>query len=178
MSETETTPTAQFIEKIKNRIFKSEGVRIGAAVFFGLFLLLGLVPFLFNNAALKFQISQKVSQISGANFAILGDVKVSFLPTPTITMNDVLLQNYRIKSEENAPEKVYNLYARKAQIKLTVFKFAKDSAIRKIIFTKAVLQSYQDSGQLVTHDDAFTALSGELLKNAATETKKNSSGIS
>ncbi len=178
MSETEKTPTALFIEKIKNRIFKSEGVRIGAAVFFGLFLLLGLVPFLFNNAALKFQISQKVSQISGANFAILGDVKVSFLPTPTITMHDVLLQNYRIKSEENAPEKVYNLYARKAQIKLTVFKFAKDSAIRKIIFTKAVLQSYQDSGQLVTHDDAFTTLSGELLKNAATETKKNSSGIS
>ncbi|MBP7709937.1 MAG: AsmA family protein [Rickettsiales bacterium] len=173
MSETEKKLTEKFVE-IKNSIIKSELVRVGSLVFFGLGLLLFLLPFFFNNSALKFQITQQASKILNADFAVLGDVEVAFLPSPTITLNEVLLRNYRVKSGEDLPEEVYNIYAKKTAIKMSVF----NSSIKKIIFSDAVMQSYKDSVDAAVHSDKFNEIVAELTKNPPENEAKSSSGIS
>ena len=114
-------------KSLKEKILESEAFKIAASVFLGLILFLIILPFFFDNSALKFQIVQKISQISGANFVINGNVSITLLPVPSITANDVLLQNYKPKNfaeeVENKSQKIYNLYAKSVKIKLQIFQF-------------------------------------------------------
>ena len=57
-------------KKLRGEFFKSEGFKIFAVVLFFTIFLAVVLPFFFDNSALKFQISQKVSRIAGANFTI------------------------------------------------------------------------------------------------------------
>lgn len=182
MPDTKTTTTEHEAEEPKifyQRLLKSEGVRTGFAVFSVIFLLFFCAPFLFNNSALKFQLEQKISQISGANVSIHGNLKVAFLPSPTIIATDILLQNYRIKKSENEADEVYNLYAKSVEIKLVTFKFSDSQFARKIIFTDAILEKYNSAELVVDRKDKFTEVAGEFAKKALTaEDKKPDSGIS
>jgi flavodoxin len=177
MSETAKKITEKFIE-IKNQIIGSKPVRIALLVFLGLLLLLFLLPFFFNNSALKFQITQQASKILSADFVIIGDVKVAFLPSPTITLNDVFLRGYRAKSDENLPDKIYNIYAKKTEIKLPIFKFFDSGTFKKIIFVDGIFQSYQSTGEAVIRNDKFDEKVAELTKNLPKNETKSSSGIS
>ena len=182
MPDTKTAATEHEAEEPKifyQRLLKSEGVRIGFAVFSVIFLLFFCAPFLLNNAALKFQLEQKISQISGANVSVHGNLKVAFLPSPTIIATDVLLQNYRVKKSENEADEVYNLYAKSVEIKLVMFKFSDSQFARKIIFTDAILEKYSSAELVVDRKDKFTEVAGEFAKKAPTaEDKKPDSGIS
>jgi len=175
------TEAAESPLSLQERILKSEGLRIGFVVFSGLFALLFFIPLLFNNAALKFQLAQKFSQISGANVVIHGDLKVAFLPSPEITVENVLLQNYKIKKSktDNEPQEIYNLYAKSIQFKLPISGFS-DSVFRKIILTDAVLESHVSSDKVVDRQDKFTAIVAEFVKKSTTEEsgKSSSGGIS
>ncbi len=164
---------------LKTRILKSELVRIGAAVFFGLALLIFLIPLFFNNSGLKFQIEQKISQIYGANFTIYGDVKVSFLPSPTISAENVVLQNYKTRNpDDEKSEKIYNLSAKLVKVRFPIFKFSSNSLIKKITFYDAVLESYYDSNQPAIRENKFVTTVAEITKNAEPQTSKSNSGIS
>ena len=185
MTESEKTGPEKFIGKfveklkgIKKRVLESEVVRIGSAVFFGLIFLLFLLPLFFNNSALKFQISQKFSQILGANLIINGDVEVSFLPVPTITLEDVMLQNYQQHDSKRGGGKIYNIYAKSAQIKLTVFKLFDDPVVKKIILTNVVAESHYDDGTKVERSNKYREIVAGFVKAEVLDEKKVSSGIS
>jgi len=170
-------------KSLKEKILESEAFKIGASVFLGLILLLIILPFFFDNSALKFQIVQKVSQISGANFVINGNIRIALLPVPSITANDVLLQNYKPKifaeEIENKSQKIYNLYAKSVKIKLPIFQFSSDTVIDEIIFTDPVLESYGESDIIVERKDAFTEVIAQFSKDTGNkEEKKLGSGIS
>ncbi len=169
-----------FLEKlneIKTKILKSEFVRIGFPIFFGILLILFLLPFFFNNSALKFQISQKVSQTLGADLTILGDVDVAFLPSPSITLNEVLLRNYSANKTPDRDNKIQNIYAKKIHIKLALFKASQGLAIKKIIFSDAILQSYHANNQTTIRSDKFSELTAQILENPPKNETKTTSGI-
>jgi hypothetical protein len=182
MPDIKATTTEHEAEESKTfyqSLFKSEGLRIGFAVFSVIFLLFFCAPFLLNNAALKFQLEQKISQISGANVVIHGNLKVAFLPSPTITATDVLLQNYRVKKSENEVEEIYNLYAKAVEIKLVTFKFSNSQFARKIIFTDAILEKHDSAELMLDRKDKFTEAADKFTEtSAAEEGKKADFGIS
>lgn len=177
----DTEKLTQTFKNLKTQIFKSEALRIGAAVFFGLILLLSLLPYLLDNSTLKFHIAQKVSQISGANFAINGRVRVKLLPAPTIIIEDAILQNYGLNAKENSTtnsRKIYNLYAKSVQIKLPVFKFSHDYFAKKIILTDVILESH-DAGNQSPRQDKFSEILEGFSKNPpAKEATDLNSGLS
>lgn len=177
MADSDKKNTKKIIEKLQNlqaRIFKSEGLRIGALVFFVIILLVFALPFFFNNAALKSQIVQKVNQISGANFTINGDVTINFLPYPSITVGDALLQNYKPKSTN----KTYNFYAKSVRIIFPVFNFSDDVFVKRIIFTDAILESYVGTDNFSSHENQLTKIIAEFTKNSPAQESKSTSGIS
>ena len=170
-------------KSLEEKILESGVLKIGVIVFLNLILLLFILPFFLDNSALKFQIVQKVSQISGANFVINGNVRIALLPVPSITANDVLLQNYKPKifaeEVENKSQKIYNLYAKSVKIKLPIFQFYSDAVIDKITFTDPVLESYGESDIAVERKDQFTEIIAQFSKNNGDkEEKKLGSGIS
>lgn len=179
MGETAKVTTSKIAEQIKTHTVKSEILRIGFVIFSGAVLALFLLPFLFNNAALKVQIAQKVNQNTNADFAILGDVSVTLLPSPTIIANKVLLKNYQAKTNEadNSPQTIYDLYAEKVKIKLTVFKFAGSPSIHKLIFVNPVIRAHQDGSQLVTRNDKFEEILASVVKNSSAKKKPSDSGF-
>lgn len=178
-SKQEETEEESSFSSLKTRILKSELVRIGAAVFFGLALLIFLIPLFFNNSGLKFQIEQKISQIYGANFVIYGDVKVSFLPSPTISAENVVLQNYKTRNpDDEKSEKIYNLSAKLVKVRFPIFKFSSNNLIKKITFYDAILESYYDSNQPAIRENKFVTTVAEITKNAPPASSKNGSGIS
>lgn len=169
-----------FVEKLvatRIRIAKSEVLRIGFAVFVCILLALYLLPFFFNNSALKFQISQKVTQALGFDLTILGDAEVAFLPSPTITLNKVFLRQYAVNTDKDLDKKIHNLYAKQIQIKLALFSFSKGSAIKKIIFSNAILQSYYESNKDAVRSDSFTEISEQLAEKPPRNEKKSTSGL-
>ena len=165
-------------KNLKGKFLKSEGFKIGVAVLSFTILLAVVLPFFFDNSALKFQISQKVSRIAGANFTISGDVKISLFPTPSITAQDVYLQSYKAKSENSESEKIYNFYAKSVKIKFPVFKFSEGLLIKKITFTEALLESYPLATAAALSENKFAKVVAELAKNPQAEGSKIDSGIS
>jgi hypothetical protein len=152
--------------RIFSSVFKSEALRIAFGVFSFLVLLLFVTPFFFNNSALKFQISQRISKVSGLDLTIAGNVRVALIPSPEIIAENVFLQNYKPKSseEKSEPVRVYNLYAKTLRIKFPIISFSSDSKIERIIFGDAVVESYDVTHPPLTRENKFTQLLGELKK--------------
>jgi len=99
-----------------------------------LFLLL-ITPLLFDNAALKFKIEQKVSEVLKSNFEISGEVAVALIPSPSVTINETYLSNYKPQ------EKNYNFYAKKIKIKSSFWSFLQGKfSVNEVVFTEAILQ--------------------------------------
>jgi predicted RNA-binding protein len=180
---------------LRDIIVKSEGLRIGFVVFSSIIAFLVLLPVFFNNSALKFHLAQKMSQVSGANVAIYGDVKVAFLPSPSITAEKILIQNFKLKKPikvkkegESDVEKIYNLYAKSVVFELPFFHFS-DSVFKQIIFDKVILETHNSSDLNIEREDQFTTVVNafekkKLPEEDATEdakkedTKEPESGIS
>ncbi len=158
------TKIAPHIAAIKARLAHSEVYTIVLPVFFTCLFLLTFVPFLFNNSALQFQIEQRISAALKTNFEIDGKVEVVFLPTPSITINDVILQNY------NHEGKNYNFYAKEVTVKLSFLSsLMGEFAINKIIFSNALLQSYSSDNKPTEMPDKMTEI---IAKKAATSVPK------
>lgn len=160
----------------KKNVLESETVKIVSIIVFAIGLVLYIAPFFLNNAALKLQIEQKISQISGASIAINGKVSVAFLPTPTITLNQVVLRNYKTGAGQS--ERIHNLYARSVALKLTIFKFIEDPVIRKIILVNPILESYTSQSKNMTRDNAFRTSIVKFEKRSAARDRKITSSIS
>ncbi|NBV06737.1 MAG: AsmA family protein [Proteobacteria bacterium] len=119
---------------------KSRAIWLFATLFIAIILLLFAIPGFFDNSALKFKIEQKASEFISANLAINGNVTIAFLPYPSITAQDVVIQNYAKNG------KVYNLYAKSFKLKLAVIELLqKEFLIDKVIFSDATLESIFES---------------------------------
>ena len=160
----------------KKNVLESEVARIASIVFFVIGCILFLIPLFLNNSALKFQIEQKISQISGASIAINGKVSVAFLPTPSITLKQVVLRNY--KTGEAKSEKIHNIYAKSVELKLTVFKFIEDPVIKKIILVNPVLETYGSKSKNIERDNEFRTKIAKFEKKSAARDRKIESSIS
>ncbi len=142
---------------------------IWPSILAALFLLL-IVPLLFDNSVLKFKIEQKVGEVLKANFEINAEVAVALLPSPSITINEVYLNNYKPQ------EKNYNFYAKKIKIKSSVWSFLQgEFSINEVIFTEAILQESSADLQKNIVIDNFTAAFAK--KPAAIAAKSNAPSI-
>lgn len=153
------------------KIFKSKIAGFSFLGIFTLALFLFITPFFLNNAKLKIQIEEKVSQSLGINFKINGKVEVAILPYPSVTAHDVLLRNYFYK------DRVYNLYAGSIKAKIAIFKFLGNNKIKDITFSDAALESYHNENQQIPRQNKLTGIITKSLENIAI-TQNKPSGIS
>ncbi|MSP33847.1 MAG: AsmA family protein [Rickettsiales bacterium] len=161
-----------YYNSLKTRLAASEAYKIILPVFFACLLLLILIPYLFNNSALQFQIEQRVSAALKANLEIEGKVSVALLPSPSITINEAFLQNY-VNDGEN-----YSFYAKKITIKLSFLSsLMGEFAVDKIIFSQAILQNYSNDEKPVGMSDTLTEIIAKKATSPAIKTGNNS-GIS
>lgn len=160
------------------KIVKSEALRVFLLIIFLIVLVVYALPFFFDNSALKSQISRKISQISGATFIIRGDVKVGLLPSPTITINDVLLQNYKPKVTENQTQRTYNIYARSVEIKFPIFKFSEEEIFKKITIFDPVFEGYVTSNEAIERQNKLTSIIADFTKSPLTKEANLGSGVS
>lgn len=169
------TKITQIFEDLKSyqfTFFKTKIFQIGALGLCAIILTLFMLPLILNNAGLKFQIEQDVSKSLGANFTINSDLEVSFLPAISLSAKNILLQNY------GKGEKVYNIYARSAQVDLSFFELLLGNVVsKKITFTKAILESYH-AGKQTNHQNQFTDIRDKILKNyTMTKSGKSDEGL-
>lgn len=172
--ESKVTKFFEVLKVFKERLAESEVLRIASGVLISLVALLILIPSFFDNSSLKSQLSQKVSQISGANFIIKGGVEVVFLPSPAIVIKDVLLQKYRSSSG-----KIYNLHVKSVKINLAPFGSSDGAFVKKIILRNATLNSYYEDSEIFERDDKIKEITNffadEILKKSQeTESQINS----
>ncbi len=139
----DTDKVAENLANIKHRVVNSKVIKLVVITFLSFLLLAYLVPFFIDGSALKFLLREKFSKIFDADIVINGDVKVAFLPVPTIVANDVLLQNYKSKSlDKEGSVRLSNIYAKSIQIRFPFFRFSKNSFARKIVVIDAAMESY------------------------------------
>ncbi len=161
-----------YYNSLKTRLAASEAYKIILPVFLACLLLLIFIPYLFNNSALQFQIEQRVSAALKANLEIDGKVSVALLPSPSITINDVILQNY-VNDDKN-----YSFYAKQVTIKLSFLSsLIGEFAVDNIIFSQAILQNYSIDKKPETMSDKITEIVSKKATNLALK-KGNNSGIS
>lgn len=159
------------LKSYKFPALQSKILKRGALGTCALILTLFTLPLLLDNSELKSQIEKDISKSLGANFTINSDIEVSFLPSMSISAKNILLQNY------GKGAKVYNFYAKSAEIDLSFLKLLKgDFAIKRATFSNAILESYYSSNQ-PKRQNKFTEVTDKILKNYKAS-KSNKSGSS
>lgn len=163
------------LENPKNLVEKPEGFKLAVAIFLGIVFLIFLAPAFFDNTILKSQIEQKFRTIFVADVAINGEVKVAWLPVPMVTLQDVVVKDYRpkifekvIKSlDKNASSKTYNFYAKSIQIRFPIFKFSDSKFAEKIIFNDLVVESYKFVEKPSVRKNKFSEIAAKFNQNNA-----------
>ncbi|MBU6140858.1 MAG: AsmA family protein [Proteobacteria bacterium] len=175
-NETENTEIEELEHDSETKNKNSKANLLDRIILISLWLVLlaFIAPYFLNNSALKFQLTQKITQSLGTKLSIRGKVKVKILPHFAIIAKDVLVEDYKPKDSE----KTYDLYAESVEFRLPIFNSSKDSSIKKLIFKDAILASYQGDKKLMQRDDNLTKIIANLAKNSAAEKESLKSGIS
>lgn len=162
------TKLQEGLSAVKARFARSETYTVVLPTIAACVFLLIFVPFLFNNSALQFQIEQKLSSALKANLEIDGKVEVALVPIPSITLNDVIIQNYV------SDGKIHNFFAKKITARLSFLSsLTGDFAVDKVIIVGATLQSYNEGDKPEFDDELANVLE---KKSQNTAQKKEVSG--
>ena len=102
---------AQDFKKYCDIIIASKAIRVWSLIIGIIIFLLFITPLFFDNSLLKFSMIQKISRATNADFDINGDVEISFLPKPTISISEAVLLNYKHKPTFSKEEELFNFYA-------------------------------------------------------------------
>ncbi len=154
--------------KKKSYSLKSRILWLFATVIVAAILLLIAVPGFFDNSSLKFKVTQKASEFLNSNLTIGGEVEVALFPFPTITANDVLLQNYKNEG------KVYNLFAKSVAIRLSPLKFlSKEFSISKITLSDVILETFLEVNVNSPRQDKFTEIVSQIPASSPTNPSQN-----
>lgn len=141
-------------EEAPSKISGKKFVKIGGIFFLLVVLILFVSPLLLDGKGLKMEIEKKISEIYGTNFVINGDVKIAFLPSPTIIAKSAYLLSYQPKVGENIDsKKIYNFYADLIKIKMSFF----GKKIQAITVSGAILESYYFDRQPVATNEKFAS---------------------
>lgn len=145
-------------ESIKYRdvIIHSKVLRL---IFFGgiiIGLLLFFIPLFFDNSMLKFSLIQKISRATNADFDINGDVEISFLPRPTITISEAVLLNYKHQPNFAREEELFNFYAKNIKIKFSIFDIYSDNLASEIEFTDGFFEVFSDPKNIPQRNNKIT----------------------
>jgi len=162
------------VEEAATKGLRSETLRIAILVFFSLTLLVFIAPYFLDNSALKFQLAQKLSQSLQTKLEIHGKVRVAFIPSPKIIVNDVVLKNYRPKFSE----KSYDFYAKSVEVRFPIFNFSDDVSASKIIFVDAVAASYYSDEKAPPRQDDLAKIISDFAQNSTEDEKNLGSGMS
>lgn len=130
------------------KIFKKVMISILSLIF-----LLYTVPMIFNNSGLKFEIEQKISEISGSNFAIHGKLEIQLIPYPAIIAYDVVAQDFDLaqNNDEDTNTK-YRFYAKKITSKIPLFGFSASHFTNGITIENAIIESNENHS--IKNDDS------------------------
>lgn len=123
-------------------------------------------PYLFNNNNLRFQLEQKISQYTKGNLEIKGEVKVQLLPSPALLVQDSILKNYIIGSQN------YNFHIKNTEIKLSFLaSLIGRFSIKEIDFSNILIEKHNSENPLEIKSKELSRL------NKTIEDKRNQSGI-
>lgn len=118
------------------------GMAFGSILF--LLSLIISLPLFLNTSSLKSQITHKVSELFEVDFAIGGDVEISFLPSPRVTIEKAILRNQSMRQKDMFQQN-YTIAIEEIEIGLPWFGITKDSTIRKIILKHPVIEVYNQN---------------------------------
>jgi hypothetical protein len=182
MEEIEQTKQENEIEKDSDEIDELEEKKLPKSILLikmfvmsliGITLILAVFPYFLNNTDLKFRIEEKVSKILDVNFSVKGDVSVSFLPLPSITMEDVILKNYAIKTKDGKVKIIYNFYAKLVKADVINLMFG-GTKIRKIKILDPVIESYYGDELQGGRENDFTRILEQFTgENSLNDENKN-----
>lgn len=103
-----------------------------------------VTPMMLNNSGLKFQIEQKISEISGSNFAIHGKLEIQLIPTPAIIAHNVVAQDFNLNNIDDNDSKKYRFYAKKVTSLIPLFGFSATHFTKGIKIENAILESNEN----------------------------------
>jgi hypothetical protein len=146
------------IKKYWEILYNSLAIKIIFFINLFIFTVLFLIPLTFDNSLLKFSLIQKISRATEADFDINGEVEVSFLPTPTVIINDAVLLNYKHKPKFSKNEELFNFYAKKIKIKFSFFSMADDSLAKEIEFDDGFFEVFSDPNNIPNRNNKITEI--------------------
>lgn len=136
--------------------YNSIAVRISFVSILFVVAMLFFIPLFFDNSMLKFSLIQKISRATEADFDINGDVEVSFLPTPTVTINEAVLLNYKYKPTFSKNEELFNFYAKTIKIKFSILGIYEDKLANGIEFEDGFFEIFSDPKNIVQRNNKIT----------------------
>lgn len=146
------------IKKYWEILYNSIAIKIIFFINLFIFTILFLIPLTFDNSLLKFSLIQKISRATEADFDINGEVEVSFLPTPTVIINDAVLLNYKHKPKFSKNEELFNFYAKKIKIKFSFFAMSDDNLAKEIEFDDGFFEAFSDPNNIPARNNKITEI--------------------
>ncbi len=133
----------EFSKKIKERILaflKSEGFKMVAIVFSCLFAFVIVFPSYLDNSKLKFDISQRLSKLTQATISIRGNLDISLLPVPTISLKEVFIENYAPMGSRSEVDNFYNIYCKNVKVVYPILKLNNRQLIKNLIADGCIIE--------------------------------------
>ncbi len=131
----------------KIRFYKTKEFKIFTAILFVIIVLTFLLPNFFDNSKLRNDISEKLSKQTNSNIKIKGDVSVSFLPSPSISINHIFIENFNPSKTPKETDKFYNIYAKNVKIIFPIFGWFSDKLIKNIILNDASIDVFKSGSK-------------------------------
>ena len=147
---------AQDFKKYCDIIIASKAIRVWSLIIGIIIFLLFITPLFFDNSLLKFSMIQKISRATNADFDINGDVEISFLPTPTISISEAVLLNYKHKPTFSKEEELFNFYAKNIKIKFSIFDIYSDNLASEIEFVDGFFEVFSDPKNIPNRNNKIT----------------------
>jgi hypothetical protein len=131
------------IPELLKTFVKSEGFKIGAIIFSCLFAFVIVFPSFLNTSKLKYDLAQRLSKLTQSSISIRGNLEISLLPSPSITVHDVFIENYALSNKRTESDNFYNIYAKDLKIIFPIFRTNSRQLIKKIIANEAIIEIAQ-----------------------------------
>ena len=160
-------------KEILKAFFKSEGFKIGAIIFICLFATVITFPLFLDNSKLKFDLTQRLSKLTQSSISIKGDVNISLLPYPSITANNVFIENYALPGKRSESDNFYNIYVKNLTIIFPIFRINSRQLIKKIIADNAIIEIAQPEILKTIENGDFSKTLEEFSKNRKSSPENN-----
>jgi hypothetical protein len=158
--------------------FKSEGFKIGAIIFLCLFGITTILPDFLDNSKLKFDLSQRLSKLTQSTVSIKGDLSIQLLPSPSISIKDVFIENYAPHNKRSSSDNFYNIYIKNLKIVFPILKINNRQLIKKIIIKDSIIEIAQPEILSKIESSPFNDILKTISKNSPEKTLVSNGGLS